>query len=74
MNENNTQVINNYHIDANSLLQTLVAQEQAKIINSLRAANVILEKDEQIFAVSYDNWAERDEDGHEPKISLKQVG
>jgi hypothetical protein len=74
MNENSTQIINNYHIDAMSLVGTLAAQEQEKIINALKAANVLFSDNGELFAVAYDNWADRAEEGHEPKISLKKVG
>jgi hypothetical protein len=74
MNENSTQIINNYHIDAMSLVGTLAAQEQAKIIQALKAANVLFEQDGELFAVSYENWESRNDEGHEPQVSLKRVG
>jgi hypothetical protein len=73
MNENNTQVINNYHIDGASLIKIIASQEQVKLLSVLKQSNVILEQEDGLYAVSYDNWDTRGQEDHQPAISLKRI-
>jgi hypothetical protein len=65
--------VNNYNIDATTLVSLIAQQEQAKLISLLVSANVMLEEDGVLSAVAYENWADRKEEGHQPNMVLKQV-
>lgn len=63
-------VINNFNIDAQSLVDWIAQGERKSIIETLLNNGVFRTKDGQSFeALVYENWESRDEEGHTPAIS-----
>lgn len=74
MNQNTTEITNNYYIDAESLISLVVGQEQSRLINVLKGVGAIIEKEDGLYAVAYVNHADADDEGHQPEISFVKIG
>jgi hypothetical protein len=74
MNQNTTEITNNYYIDAESLINLVVSQEQARLIGVLKSVGAIVEKEDGLYAVAYTNYADVNNEGHSPEIAFVKVG
>lgn len=63
-------VINNYSIDVRSLLEEVSSRERTNIIETLVEAKALIRDGESLHAVVYDNWSEREEEGHNPQFRI----
>lgn len=64
-------VVNNYNIDAQSLVAWIAQNERNTIINGLIQSGVFRTEDGiNLEALVYENWANRKEENHEPDIKI----
>lgn len=74
----NTQptVVNNYSLDIRGFINEMVQQEQTRITNLLLDAKILrpAEDGNGLVGVAYVNWEQRNEEGHQPELSLITLG
>ena len=68
-----TKIENHYHINLEEFLSKVIAEEGTRLLTALKESNIIVEIDGELFGVAYENFAARDEEDHQPQISLKKV-
>jgi hypothetical protein len=71
--ENITKIENHYHVTVDDFVANIVLQERTRLTDVLKENKIIVEIDGELFGVAYDNWDTREEEGHQPQISLKKV-
>ena len=67
-------VINNYSIDIRSFMEEVASKEKAAVINTLIEAKALIRDGEKLHAVVYDNWDQREEEGHSPQFRIITFG
>ena len=69
-------IVNNYSLDLRGFINDAIQQEQTRITNMLIEAKVLrpAEDGNGLIAISYVNWENRDEEGHQPELSLITFG
>ena len=69
-------VVNNYSVDIKSIINDYVQRERDAILGSLLQAGILrnAEDGNGFVGVVYANYENRNEEGHEPQLSLITIG
>lgn len=67
-------VINNYSVDIRSLIEEVTSKERANVIDTLIESKALIRDGDKLHAVVYDNWHEREEEGHSPQFRIITFG
>jgi hypothetical protein len=69
-------VVNNYSVDIKSIINDYVQRERDAILNSLLQAGILrnAEDGNGFVGVVYANYENRNEEVHEPQLSLITIG
>jgi len=73
MENNITKIENHYHVSVDDFIAKIALEERTRLVDVLKENNIIVEVDGELFGVAYDNWDSREDEGHQPQISLKKV-
>jgi hypothetical protein len=69
-------VVNNYSVDIRSIINDYVIRERDAILSSLLQAGILrnAEDGNGFIGVVYANYENRNDEGHEPQLSLVNIG
>ena len=69
-------VVNNYSVDIRSIINDYVIRERDAILSSFLQAGILRNADDGngFFGVVYANYENRNDEGHEPQLSLIVIG
>jgi hypothetical protein len=69
-------IVNNYSLDIRGFINDAIQQEQSRITDMLVQAKILRPTDDGtgLVGIVYANWESRNEEGHQPELSLVTLG